>query len=72
MKDYYVDADGNETWDAMIKLYGIEKFKAFCLLNIFKYRMRAGKKTEDFTSDMEKALEYERMLKKLSLPDSGV
>jgi hypothetical protein len=63
MKDYYKDAEGTEVWDMMIKLYGIENFKSFCLLNIFKYRMRAGKKTEDFASDIEKALEYEKMLR---------
>ena len=68
MKEYYVDSDGIETWDAMIKLYGIEKFKAFCLLNIFKYRMRAGKKTEDFAADIEKALEYEKKLRELCTP----
>ena len=60
---------GMETIDKMIKLYGIEKVKAFCELNAFKYRDRAGYKgnrDSDITRDINKALWYENKLKELN------
>ena len=60
---------GMETIDKMIKLYGIEKVKAFCELNAFKYRDRAGYKgSSDSTiaRDIHKALWYENKLNELN------
>lgn len=60
---------GMETIDKMIKLYGIEKVKAFCELNAFKYRDRAGYKgISDMTivRDIRKALWYENKLNELN------
>lgn len=60
---------GMETIDKMIKLYGIEKVKAFCELNAFKYRDRAGYKGSSDSAiarDIHKALWYENKLNKLN------
>ena len=60
---------GMETIDKMIKLYGIEKVKAFCELNAFKYRDRAGYKGSSDSAiarDINKALWYENKLNELN------
>lgn len=60
---------GMETIDKMIKLYGIEKVKAFCELNAFKYRDRAGYKGNTdsaITRDIRKALWYENKYNELN------
>ena len=60
---------GMETIDKMIKLYGIEKVKAFCELNAFKYRDRAGYKDSSDSAiarDINKALWYENKLNELN------
>ena len=60
---------GMETIDKMIKLYGIEKVKAFCELNTFKYRDRAGYKGNSDSAiarDIHKALWYENKLNELN------
>ena len=60
---------GMETIDKMLKLYGVEKVKAFCELNAFKYRDRAGYKgISDMTivRDIRKALWYENKLNELN------
>lgn len=60
---------GMETIDKMIKLYGIEKVKAFCELNAFKYRDRAGYKGNSDSAiarDINKALWYENKLNELN------
>ena len=60
---------GIETIDKMIKLYGIEKVKAFCELNAFKYRDRAGYKGSSDSAiarDINKALWYENKLNELN------
>ena len=60
---------GMETIDKMIKLYGIEKVKAFCELNSFKYRDRAGYKgISDMTivRDIRKAIWYENKFNELN------
>ena len=60
---------GMETIDKMIKLYGIEKVKAFCELNAFKYRDRAGYKGSSDSAiarDIHKALWYENKLNELN------
>ena len=63
--DHYTFRD-KELWEQMVKLFGTERFLAFCELNAFKYRMRAGVKTEDPTTDINKAKWYENKIKKLS------
>lgn len=60
---------GIETIDKMIKLYGIEKVKAFCELNAFKYRDRAGYKgniDSAIARDIRKALWYENKYNELN------
>lgn len=60
---------GMETIDKMIKLYGIEKVKAFCELNAFKYRDRAGYKGNTDSAiarDIRKALWYETKYNELN------
>lgn len=37
-----------------------EQYKGYCLGNVLKYRLRAGKK-DDLEQDIEKANQYERM-----------
>lgn len=45
-----------ETWEMMIDIWGEEKFVAFCEMNAFKYKMRAGTKpNESITRDIQKA-----------------
>lgn len=45
-----------ETWEMMIDIWGEEKFVAFCEMNAFKYRMRAGTKpNESIARDIQKA-----------------
>lgn len=66
---FHYNHGGMETIDKMIKLYGIEKVKAFCELNAFKYRDRAGYKgISDMTivRDIRKALWYEHKLNELN------
>ena len=50
----------------MIFVWGVEKYVAFCEMNAFKYRMRAGTKPgQPAERDLEKAKWYEDMAKKL-------
>lgn len=63
--DHY-KSDGLETWEQMVKLFGVHDFMIFCKLNAFKYRMRAGKKTPDPTTDIEKAKWYEQKIQELT------
>ena len=56
---------GMEVIEMMERIFGKEKLRAFCELNAFKYRMRAGKKTESYQQDIEKALWYEKYIKDL-------
>lgn len=50
---YYNSDDGMECIDEMIIIFGKEKVKAFCLLNVWKYRKRAVFKNGE--EDMKKA-----------------
>jgi hypothetical protein len=52
--------------DMMLSIYGKEAVIHFCLLNSFKYRMRAGHK-DDAVRDIEKALWYEKKAKELEI-----
>ena len=56
---------GKQVWEMMVELYGVEKYKAFCELNSFKYRMRAGKKSSKIYEDIKKAMWYESKLEEL-------
>jgi len=53
-----------EVIDMMLSIYGKEAVIHFCLLNSFKYRMRAGHK-DDAVRDIEKAVWYEKKAKEL-------
>jgi len=55
-----------EVIDMMLSIYGKEAVIHFCLLNSFKYRMRAGHK-DDAIRDIEKALWYEKKAKELEI-----
>jgi len=56
-----------ETWEMMVDIWGEDAFLTFCKLNAFKYRMRAGVKTEDPTEDIKKAKWYEAKIKELDI-----
>ena len=64
-KHYKENLFGEELQYVMVDLFGEEKFKAFCQLNVFKYRMRAGKKADKAEKDIQKAMWYEEKLKSL-------
>jgi len=51
---YYQFAD-KEVIDMMASIWGNEAARNFLTLSAFKYQMRAGRKTDDPTSDLEKA-----------------
>jgi hypothetical protein len=55
-----------EVIDMMLAVYGKEAVIHFCLLNSFKYRMRAGHK-DDVIKDIEKAKWYEKKAKELEM-----
>ncbi|MDG1950599.1 MAG: DUF3310 domain-containing protein [bacterium] len=47
----------------MVRIWGEEKYVAFCEMNSFKYRMRAGNKpTSSVQEDISKAQWYERQI----------
>ena len=55
-----------EVWEMMIDVWGKEKYIAFCEMNAFKYRMRAGlKPTQPMERELEKANWYELQAMKL-------
>ena len=50
----------------MVDIWGTEKYIAFCEMNAFKYRMRAGlKPNQPLERELEKANWYERQAMKL-------
>lgn len=62
--DYY-KRGSVETIDQMITLFGSEKVKSFCELNAFKYRMRAGHKSDNIEEDIKKAMWYENKMNEI-------
>lgn len=58
-----------EVIDMMLSVYGKKAVINFCLLNAFKYRMRAGYKGS-IVEDIEKAKWYERKAGELSKPEA--
>lgn len=59
--DYYRVA-GMETMSVIRAVLTEEEFCGFVKGNVLKYRLRAGKKTDDPTEDIRKAETYESML----------
>ena len=65
---HYVQADGKQTWERMIDIYGVEKTAIFCELNAFKYKDRMGKKpNEGVDREQGKIDWYEAKAKELYL-----
>jgi hypothetical protein len=63
---YKSSHESKQVWEMMFDCFGKEKFLAFCELNAFKYRMRAGKKpTSDASDDIKKALWYETRIEEM-------
>ena len=59
---HYKSGD-KEVWEMMIDVFGKEKYLAFCELNAFKYRMRAGKKPlVSVVDEFAKAIWYESQM----------
>ena len=57
-----------EVWEMMLKIWGKDKFVAFCEMNAFKYRMRAGlKKDQPIERDLNKAKWYENKVRELRI-----
>lgn len=54
-----------EVIDMMIRIFGEEQTRTFCILNAFKYRMRIGHK-DDTQSDLAKEQWYLDKAKELS------
>lgn len=54
---HYQIIDGIESIDIIARCMTVEQFKGFCLGNILKYRLRAGKK-DALEQDIAKANEY--------------
>lgn len=55
-----------EVWEYMIEIYGLDKFIAFCELNVFKYSMRVGRKPgATVEDDLGKIKWYAEKIKEL-------
>ena len=57
---HYQIVDNIESIDIIARSMTVEQFKGFCLGNILKYRIRAGKK-DALEQDIAKANEYEKI-----------
>lgn len=55
MKPTHYQFADKEVIDMMASIWGNEAARMFLTLSAFKYQMRAGRKTDDPTSDLEKA-----------------
>ena len=59
-----------EVWEMMLRIWGKEKFIAFCEMNAFKYRMRLGDKPNaNIHVDLGKAKRHEDKAKELREPN---
>lgn len=56
---------GKELIDVMRDLFSYAEIIAYCKINVFKYRMRAGKKSDSIEQDIKKALWYENKANEL-------
>lgn len=70
---HYQIIKGIESIDIIARSMTVEQFRGFCLGNILKYRIRAGKK-DALEQDIAKANEYEKIFenKKRLCVDWGV
>lgn len=57
---HYQIISGVESIDIIARCMTVEQFSGFCLGNILKYRIRAGKK-DALEQDIAKANEYEKI-----------
>lgn len=56
---HYVNEQGQQLKDFMIKKFGLEQYRIWCKLNAFKYQSRAGKKKGNSTlKDLTKRNDY--------------
>jgi len=62
---HYKVAEGLEVVDMIRAVLTPEEFRGYCLGNLIKYRMRAGKKTMSPMEDLGKAHVYETWLKEM-------
>lgn len=65
--EHYNIPGRKECIEEMIELFGYEKVEAFCELNAYKYKYRHELKNGQ--EDLEKAANYERMLKEIRTRD---
>jgi hypothetical protein len=65
--EHYNIPGRKECIDEMIEKFGVEKVRAFCKLNAYKYRYRHELKNGN--EDLDKAKWYDRMLLKLTQSD---
>lgn len=63
--DHYKVCEGLEVVDMIRAVLTPEQFKGYCLGNLIKYRMRAGKKTMSPLEDLGKAHVYETWLREM-------
>jgi hypothetical protein len=62
---HYKVCEGLEVMDIIRAVLTPEQFRGYCLGNLIKYRMRAGKKTMSPMEDLGKAHVYETWLKEM-------
>lgn len=58
-KHYKENIFGKELIEVMLEIFSYAECIAYCKINVFKYRMRAGKKSDSIEQDIKKALWYE-------------
>lgn len=64
--EYYKDRRGHDIfWKMEHGHWPYEQSLGFCLINVAKYKERAGRKTKEKALDLEKAKTYEREAIKL-------
>ena len=63
---YYQVFDGLESISVIARSMTVEQFKGFCMGNVLKYRLRAGKKSDqaNVTKDLAKAEFYKELFEK--------
>ena len=72
--NYYTDVNGKDMFKHFeMGLYPAQYSILFCLGNVEKYLLRAGKKTKDPTEDLKKAKDYlDEVWKLRKLRDAGI
>jgi hypothetical protein len=69
---HYKVCEGLEVVDMIRAVLTPEQFRGYCLGNLIKYRMRAGKKTMSPMEDLGKAHVYEQWLKEMEQQEPNV